>query len=175
MFASCFNAPPVLGFQSLRSCPRVPLSPHAKNLPPLRRKPSCPKVSATITFRLPPRALQYTAGPRAITDWPMSDTSTPSCLFCSRSDSQCFVVCNLPSTAARRKARAWSRAMLPWGQTTVLSSRTTASEAPLVTVRCMARLGVTALAWNLGFDERGKLREGLLPAEVAHLNRNDFR
>ena len=36
-------------------------------------------------------------------------------------------------------------------------------------------LDVTRLAWNLWLDECGKLRERLLPAEVAHLKGNDFR
>jgi len=39
----------------------------------------------------------------------------------------------------------------------------------------MERLGVTPSTRNLGLDERGKLRERLLPAEIAHLEWNDLR
>src|SRR5213595_1999242 len=33
----------------------------------------------------------------------------------------------------------------------------------------------TSSPWNLGLDELRKLREGLLPAEIAHLERNSLR
>src|ERR1700730_18777844 len=39
----------------------------------------------------------------------------------------------------------------------------------------MEGLGVTWLLWNLGLDELRKLCERLLPAEIAHLERNSFR
>ena len=39
----------------------------------------------------------------------------------------------------------------------------------------MEGLGVTLLAWNLGLDECGELREGLLPPQIAHFKRYDFR
>ena len=39
-------------------------------------------------------------------------------------------------------------------------------------VRSIGWLGVTSLPRNLGLDERRKLCERLLPAEIAHLERN---
>ena len=43
------------------------------------------------------------------------------------------------------------------------------------TVRCSDGLGATALPRNFGFDQISELCERLLPAEVAHLDWNDFR